>query len=390
MTIVQKLRDHLEQHPKLKQAFEESFKTASKLNIPQFTEYNIRTPADYLDFYEKLLRWTPSETSSGKNVYNHICMFYFVLDQEPMKKYQVREVPNPTPAKTWLSDWIVKYCQEFGRFMDSPESINEETLKTFYASKAYHMDDYPVVLGGWRTFNEFFARHIHAHRRPIASPEDPAVIVSPADATFDGCWPVDQNGIFTSKGLPWSIIDLLQDSEYGEKFSGGQFMHAFLNTTDYHRQHAPVAGIVKEAKVIPGLCYLKVDAKQDDNGNHQLCARRHFEAVDGAGYQFLQARGLVIIDNPEIGLVAILPVGMSHVSSVRLSVKPGDVVKKGSEIAYFQFGGSDVVMVFQAASQVKILAQEGIHYNVGTHIATAKPLPKQRRFYGWPNLSSLY
>lgn len=38
---------------------------------------------------------------------------------------------------------------------------------------------------------------------------------------------------------------------------------------------------------------------------------------------------------------------MAQVSSVLLSVKAGDKIEKGDEISYFQFGGSDCVMVFE-------------------------------------------
>lgn len=185
--------------------------------------------------------------------------------------------------------------------------------------------------------------------------------MSGADSKFDGSWPIDGDShitTFTAKGLPWSIDQLLADTEYGPKFAGGTFMHSFLSPSDYHRQHAPVAGKVLEAKVVPGLCYLQVAVERDNNGNFGLVMKRELDhqtldifeegapislssigAPNEPGYQFLQARGVVILDNPDIGLVAVLPIGMAQVSSVKLTVKKDDVVKKGDEISYFQFGG---------------------------------------------------
>jgi len=58
---------------------------------------------------------------------------------------------------------------------------------------------------------------------------------------------------------------------------------------------------------------------------------------------------LVIIDaGPEVGLVAVLPIGMSHVSGVDMytDLQDKDVVK-GQEFGKFKFGGSDVIMLFQ-------------------------------------------
>lgn len=80
-------------------------------------------------------------------------------------------------------------------------------------------------------------------------------------------------------------------------------------------------------------------------------------APDHAGYQWCQTRGLVVIDTSydskgnkksvDHGMVAVLPIGMAHVSSVVLTVKEGQFLEKGQNISYFQFGGSDIVTVFQ-------------------------------------------
>ncbi|KAF9553396.1 hypothetical protein CPC08DRAFT_233274 [Agrocybe pediades] len=64
----------------------------------------------------------------------------------------------------------------------------------------------------------------------------------------------------------------------------------------------------------------------------------------------MQTRGMILIDNPLLGVVGVLVTGMAQASSVILSVQPGDHVSKGQEIAYFQMGGSDVIMVFQKSA----------------------------------------
>ena len=95
--------------------------------------------------------------------------------------------------------------------------------------------------------------------RPIAEPDDDTVIVNAADCTFDGTWPVNDEAnvnTFDVKGVPWTISQLLDDTGLGPTFAGGVFTHSFLGPSDYHRQHAPVAGTVVEAKVIPGMIYI--------------------------------------------------------------------------------------------------------------------------------------
>ncbi len=202
------------------------------------------------------------------------------------------------------------------------------------------------------------------------------MITAPADATFDGQWEVNSNSGVTIKGLHWRIPELLEGSPYAHEFEGGQWTHSFLNTTDYHRQHAPVGGKIVEARVIQGTVYLQVTAEPvpgDPDGKTELVGKRVFGAPDDPGYEFMQTRGLFVIDSP-IGLVAVLPMGMAQVSSIMLTAEEGRTLYKGEEISYFQFGGSDIVMVFQERSNVSFTAQPGVHYKVGTRLAMAYPV----------------
>ena len=85
---------------------------------------------------------------------------------------------------------------------------------------------------------------------------------------------------------------------------------------------------------------------------------------DDAGYQFLQCPGLVVLEM-KIGYVAVLPIGMAQMSSVIVTAEVQQELRKGEEISYFQFGGSDVVVVFQASSNVQLLAELNTHYKMG-------------------------
>lgn len=106
---------------------------------------------------------------------------------------------------------------------------------------------------------------------------------------------------------------------------------------------------------------------EDNHGNNTLAPIRRYhkkqarsdlfntlDAADTPGYQFLQMRGLIMIDSPTLGLVAVLPIGMALVSSVKLCVSVGQEVEKGEEISTFQFGGSDIVLVFQKKAGLTI------------------------------------
>lgn len=65
---------------------------------------------------------------------------------------------------------------------------------------------------------------------------------------------------------------------------------------------------------------------------------------------------------------------MAQVSSVNITCEEGVTLRKGEEISYFAFGGSDIVVVFEARSNVSMTAQVGTHYKVGNRIAQAFPI----------------
>ena len=71
---------------------------------------------------------------------------------------------------------------------------------------------------------------------------------------------------------------------------------------------------------------------------------------------------------------------MCQISSVVLKVKKGDIVTKGvSEISYFQFGGSDCVVVFESRANVNVFGavdretKNGQKYLVGEVLGYASP-----------------
>lgn len=372
--VVQELIDMIAENG-WQSKFEEALKKAQSYNVMGFED--VKTLDDYFKWLDAQLSWAPLEDLYGKTVFQHVCKFYFILDQSPVKELQNALVPHDKMEPlTPLSAWMRKFMIQLGEWMDNPMSITPETEASFFKSPVYNMGEYERPHGGWKTFNEFFARYTKPGYRPIAALTDSRVITAPADATFDGQWEVNSNSGVNIKGVHWRIHELLEGSPYADCFEGGQWTHSFLNTTDYHRQHMPVGGTILEARVIQGTVYLQVTAEpipDDPFGRTILKGKRVFGAPDDPGYEFMQTRGLFVIDSP-IGLVAVLPMGMAQVSSIIPTAEVGRTLCKGEEISYFQFGGSDIVMVFQQKSNVSFTAQPGVHYKVGTRLAMAYPV----------------
>jgi phosphatidylserine decarboxylase len=63
---------------------------------------------------------------------------------------------------------------------------------------------------------------------------------------------------------------------------------------------------------------------------------------------------------------------MSHVASVNLTTVPDTMVAKGEEFGFFQFGGSDIIVLFQEHVSPQVDTSTGLR-RVGTPIAAISP-----------------
>jgi phosphatidylserine decarboxylase precursor len=335
------LLELLDERPELREALDLAIENAALEDIGDLAAF-----AAYLD---GLVTWIPVE----RDLVPKAIPLYYIVNQAP------GDVLN---ADDDFNAWLKAYVSAWGEFLDTPASA--AGIDTFVSMPNYNVDDYFVGPSGWLTFNQFFAREVRPGKRPIAAPRDDSVIVSPADAVFKGQWPIEEDSTITVKGARWAIAELLDGSPYADAFRGGIYAHSFLFVDDYHRYHVPVGGVVKEVRNISGRVYLDVRRREDGS----------FDILDGDTYQFNQERGLIIIDSPEVGLVAVLPIGMAYVSSVNLTPEVGAELRKGDEFGFFLFGGSDIVMLFQDRDVV-LDAEVGRKYLQGQRIGQQREAP---------------
>ena len=318
---------------------------------------------DYLRFIDEMVYWAPRETGDSRLVHDKLVEFYFVLDQPALRGLQSPIDPGPqgnaTPQLSPLSRWISAYAESWGSYLDTLASAQH--IESFRSNPAFRWSDYMPPPSGYRSFNQFFARHVKPGYRPVAQMNAAHVIAAPADAVYKGAWPLTDDAMLELKGIRWAISQLLDGSEFAPRFAGGIFTHSALRTFDYHRWHAPLAGTVIETRIIAGQAYLDVVAVRGTAGGATL------KAVEGVGYQFVQSRGLVILETA-FGLVACLPVGMAQVSSVVITAEAGRRLNKGEEMGYFQFGGSDFVMVFEASCKASFSCSIDAHSLQGSAV----------------------
>jgi phosphatidylserine decarboxylase len=336
--VVEDLVTLLGARPPVREALEGAIRNAGLAGL-ESTE-------SLLAYLDDLVTAVPTQAENPPKAFK----FYYIINQAPEDRLN---------RDASFNAWLKKYVKARGQFLDTPASA--AGIPSFTARPNYHIDDYVVGPSGWLTFNQFFAREVKPGKRPIAAPFDDKVIVSPADSVFAGTWDIDADSKVTAKGVTWPIAKLLDGSPYQDAFKNGIYTHSFLSPDDYHRYHVPVTGEIKEVRKIEGRVYVNVVREAD--GSLQI--------IDGDTYQYNQERGLIVIDSPEVGLVAVLPIGMGAVSSVNLTPEVGATLRKGDELGFFMFGGSDIVMLFQS-KRVLIDAKVGSKYLQGQRIGEVR------------------
>jgi phosphatidylserine decarboxylase len=181
---------------------------------------------------------------------------------------------------------------------------------------------------------------------------------------------------FWIKSQPYSPLDMLAHDPLANQFAGGTIYQAFLSALSYHRWHAPVSGTVKRAFVQDGTYFSEPLFEADDPQAKEEIDKRGISAVQGY-LTALATRAVIFFeaDNPAIGLMAFVGVGMDEVSTCEITVKEGQKVKKGDEIGMFHFGGSSHCLLFRKGVKVEGFPQVGRQENVPVRgqLAVVKP-----------------
>lgn len=346
----------------LKALMEESIALAAAVN-PDRTTNPVQSLDEYYDFLDwsaTCLPWNILDTGDTSSIYSCIDQsldyWYFLLDQalpELAGKgyyYPCLEFHEP------IASWVKQYCVSWGEFLSTEESWNDEYYELICNDGDFGMDKgWYGDSNIWNTYNEWFARHlVDENQRPLAE----ADIIAPADSSPQGIWNIDENsqidlGVQLKSVRFYNVEDIIgEDSEYEKEFANGILTHTFLDVNDYHRYHFPVSGKILEVRKISGFDAVGgLISWSEEEGRYLLWD-------ENPGWQSVETRDCVIMDT-EYGLVAILPIAMSQVSSCNWedTVVPGAEVKAGDPMGYFLFGGSDIVMIFQEGVELNLTTE---------------------------------
>ncbi|MCA8994517.1 MAG: phosphatidylserine decarboxylase family protein [Planctomycetaceae bacterium] len=328
---------------------------------PQYTECRnsdgVEEPCGLIGFpINALLDW-PMATSFGYEVFsNQLINQQFKKILGYWSKFLVRDdsryvlvdsFPNQTPkALAWLSptarqEMVDVACQASG----CPDECKNQPFEYFFncdPSDPYY---------GFKSWDDFFTRTFRDEVRPVAEGDD---IVANAceSAPLQVATNVSETAEFWLKGQPYSLQDMMNFDPLAEQFAGGTIYQAFLSALSYHRWNSPVTGTVKKAFVVNGSYYLENRYQgfiNPDGGDPSAPndSQPFLTAVATRAVIFIEA------DNPKIGLMCFIAVGMAEVSSCEITVSEGERIEKGQELGMFHFGGSTHCLIFRPEVQLE-------------------------------------
>jgi len=194
---------------------------------------------------------------------------------------------------------------------------------------------------GFRSWDNFFTRVFREGRRPVAGPDDSAVIANACEsAPYRIAKNVKLIDKFWIKSQPYSLRHMMAMDPLAEQFVGGTIYQAFLSALSYHRWHSPVSGKIVKTRIIDGSYYAEALSEGFDPAGPNN-SQGYITQVATRALIFIEA------DNPDIGLMCVMLVGMAEVSSNEITVYEGQHVSKGDQLGMFHFGGSTHCLVFR-------------------------------------------
>lgn len=285
-----------------------------------------------------------------KKILNHWAKFLctesslYVLAPDYQREYQSGSVPYR--VLSWLSEearekMVEVACQAVDR--EYRFECEQKPFEYFFncdPAKPYY---------GFTSWDRFFTRTFRndcSHAvRPVAVGENVIANACESAPLQLPATDVAESAEFWLKGQPYALQNMMDFHPLARAFAGGTVYQAFLSALSYHRWNSPVTGKVKAAFLVNGSYYLEnpyagfISSDPDDSAPND--SQAFLTAVATRAVIFIEA------DNPKIGLMCFIAVGMAEVSSCEITIKAGETVQKGQELGMFHFGGSTHCLIFR-------------------------------------------
>lgn len=223
---------------------------------------------------------------------------------------------------------------------------------------------------GFVSWDQFFTREFQPSIRPVG---DTVLVNACESAPLQYNTNVQLTDQFWLKGQPYSLANMLNFDPLASHFDGGTVYQAFLSALSYHRWHSPVDGVIKKAFIVNGSYYLENMAEgiysADPDPSAPNDSQPFITSVATRAVIFIEA------NDPTIGLMAFVAVGMAEVSSCEITVYEQQTVQRGDQLGMFHFGGSTHCLVFHPRVQLDFVVPVGSTPNLdATNVAVKSNL----------------
>lgn len=217
-----------------------------------------------------------------------------------------------------------KFISElYGRKMN--RSSSAQKIKDFVEQFAIDMTESVKSISEFTCFNDFFYRKLKPEVRPIGNG-----LVSPGDGRLLAFERVIDVNNFYVKGRRFTLREFLSDKTLADKHKNSSLLILRLAPNDYHRFHFPYDGVPSEITKVKSSYYSVSPYALVRNFARVLCENK---------------REYCILSSKDKGDIVVAPVGATMVGSIIETYEANRQVDKGSEMGYFAFGGSTIVLL---------------------------------------------
>lgn len=227
--------------------------------------------------------------------------------------------------------------------------LSEDAMTLMPAFKEIYECDPELPYWGFTSWDNFFVRKFKGNARPIVGGDN--IIANACEAApLVVRRNVQLREMFWIKKQPYSLGFMFAGDPLTDRFIGGTVYQAFLSQFNYHRWHSPVDGTIVKAYNVDGSYFA-------------VCLPEGYHVVLLAHSQCyvstMATRCLIFIqaDNPRIGMIVFVGIGLTEVSSCDITARVGERVKKGDEIGMFHYGGSSHCLVFERGVNVHFVKE---------------------------------
>lgn len=344
LPVVEDFKNFIESDPKAYMFFSEMFSQVSRErktspgNLPQVRDYH-----HMLSMINVVMTHAPDFDETGLVG----CPFNAIFDWSMATRAGWAAFLNDKVnlhLKALLNEW--------GKFLRSAESarvLSDDPKKGWFGEDAMKamptfVEDFECDPSlphyGFHSWDDFFTRKLRPGARPVAEPDNDAVITNACEsAPYRIATNIQKRDKFWIKAQPYALQFMMDNDPLVPQFENGTVYQAFLSALSYHRWHSPVSGRVVKTRMIEGTYY----------------SESLYAGIDAAGPDLSQGyiaeiatRGLIFIesDNPDIGLMCVMAIGMAEVSTCEITAFEGQHVNKGDQLGMFHFGGSTHCLFF--------------------------------------------